>query len=440
MRLLFVLLLTALVHLSSALMFYPEQLRLSWTEREGEIRVTWVTYTGTESWLKFRPLLCSLHADFVTVVGSYKIFNEGSHSVPRFQCIHTAVMKNLNPDCYYEYLVGNNMVWSSRHIISGRTPDYELPHQDSEHPVALVLVGDLGADAFAQPTIDLLNEQAILRNFDAIVHLGDFAYELDDNWGETGDMYFRMLEPLISNFPYMTLPGNHEDFMNYTHYKERFTMPINTANQGSGYFYSFDIGRAHIIMMNTEVYLSTDMQEQKANQLNWLIEDLGKANNERDVRPWLIVMSHHPLYCSVDFTMAELNEDCWDEAEILRRELEDLFYENGVDIYFQAHVHYYERNAPIYKNQTVTCDYEDDLTCVGAKAPIYITSGCAGNRKGHRDHISRTPQLWSRYASNHFGYGKIVVQNETHVYWEEYSADSKAILDKYWIVKNSPRY
>lgn len=430
------LLLAALVPLSAGLMFYPEQLRLAWTERENEMRVSWVTYTGTETWLKYRPLLCNFHSEERTVQGSYKIFNEGSHSVPRFQFIHTAVMKDLNPDCFYEYSVGNSMVWSSKRIISGRTPDYEAPYQDLNNPVSIVLVGDLGADSNAQPTIDLLNEQAVLRNFDAIVHLGDFAYELDDNWGETGDIFFRMLEPLVSNYPYMTLPGNHEDYMNYTHYKERFHMPDNGDNQGTGYFYSFNLGRAHIVMMNTEVYLSSGMRQQKINQLNWLLEDLSKANEERDIRPWLIVMSHHPLYCSIDYTLDELNEDCWDDANTLKAELEDLFYEQKIDVYFQAHVHYYERNTPIYKNLTVHCDHETHTSCVGAKAPIYITSGCAGNKKGHHDHISKTPQLWSKSASNHFGYGKFIVHNETHLYWEEYSADSKAILDTYWIVKS----
>jgi len=421
-------------------MFYPEQIRISWTERENEMRVTWVTYSSTKSLMKYRPVLCDLAASERVVEGNYKLFNEGTHGVPRFQYIHTAVMKELKPECFYEYSVGNEMVWSSKHVISGRTPDYEKPYEDVGNPATIVLIGDLGADCYAQPTIDLLNEHAEMRNFDAIVHLGDFAYELDDNWGETGDMFFRMIEPLVANYPYMALPGNHEDHLNYTHYKERFIMPLNEANQGTGYFYSFNMGSAHIIMMNTEVYLSSNMKDQLQNQLNWLEEDLQKANDEREIRPWLIVMSHHPLYCSLDYRFEDLNHDCWDDANVLKRALEDLFYENSVDIYFQAHVHYYERNKAIYKNHTVHCEEERHNYCFNAQAPIYITSGGAGNKKGHNDHISLTPQLWSVSASNHFGYGKVVVYNGTHLYWEEYSSDSKEILDFFWLVKNITRY
>jgi hypothetical protein len=418
-------------------MFYPEQLRLAWTENEGEIRVSWVTYTGTESWLKYRPMLCKSHLGERQIEGSYKIFNEGSHSIPRYQFIHNAVMKDVTPDCYYEYSVGNSLVWSTKHVISGRTPDSVLPHDDQ--PVALILLGDLGADAYAQQTTELLSEQAVMRNFDAIVHLGGFAYELDDNWGETGDIYLRMLEPLISNYPYMTLPGSHENHLNYTHYKERFMMPRNSYNQGTGYFYSFNVGRAHIVMMNTEVYLNSDMHDQKLNQLNWLVSDLAKANEEREERPWVIVMSHHPLYCSVDFLLEELNEDCWNDANVLRGELEDLFYTQGVDLYFQAHLHYYEATAPVYKNQTLPCEVEEPNLCMNPRAPIYVSSGCAGNRKG-RGNISRTPQLWSRAASSSFGYGRLTVQNKTHIYWEEYSSDTRSILDTYWVVKDRLRY
>lgn len=436
----FVFLISTQLCLVNSLMFYPEQIRLAWTENENEIRVSWVTYTSTKSLLKFRPLLCSISSEERMIEGSYKIFNEGTRGVPRFQFIHSVVLKGLSPDCFYEYSVGNELVWSPEHVISGRTPDYEEPFDDATNPATIILIGDLGADSYAEPTIELLNEQAALRNFDAIVHLGDFAYELSDNWGEIGDTFFRMIEPLISNCPYMTLPGNHEDFKNYTHYKERFTMPNNGHNQGTGYFYSFNIGRAHIIMMNTEVYLSSDMKDQVLTQYNWLIDDLQKANAQREIRPWVFVMSHHPLYCSIDYLTDEFNEDCRDSADVLKDALEDLFYDHSVDVYFQAHVHYYERNTPIYKNLTVPCDFESPHTYVNARAPIYITSGCAGNKKGHNDNISKTPQLWSRSASNHFGYGKFVVHNETHMYWEEYSSDSKDILDYLWIVKNITRY
>ena len=51
------------------------------------------------------------------------------------------------------------------------------------------------------------------------------------------------------------MPGNHEQHANYTHYKERYNMPINDANEGTSKFYSFNLGPAHYIVLDTDIYL-----------------------------------------------------------------------------------------------------------------------------------------------------------------------------------------
>jgi hypothetical protein len=55
----------------------------------------------------------------------------------------------------------------------------------------------------------------------------------------------------------MTVPGNHEvKNRNGTHYKERFKMPKNTANEGNSEFYSLELGLAYYIMIKSEAYLT----------------------------------------------------------------------------------------------------------------------------------------------------------------------------------------
>lgn len=224
------------------------------------------------------------------------------------------------------------------------------------------------------------------------------AYDLHDEEGEVGDRWLNIIEPTSAYYAYMTLPGNHEGHDNFTHYKSRFVMPLNDANQGTGYFYSFDLGPAHFVMFNTEAYWDDD-NITITTQLNWLLDDLEKANNNRELRPWLILLSHHPLYCSVNWNLPLLsdNGDCGVDALYLQRELEEIFYSNGVDIYFQAHVHNYERDGPIYKNQSVPSEFDGDNIHIGAKAPIYITNGNAGNSEGHNDPVSPTPQNWAQF-------------------------------------------
>lgn len=45
---------------------------------------------------------------------------------------------------------------------------------------------------------------------DVIFHVGDIAYNLDSYDGEVGDEFLRMIQPIASSIPYMTVVGNHE--------------------------------------------------------------------------------------------------------------------------------------------------------------------------------------------------------------------------------------
>lgn len=67
------------------------------------------------------------------------------------------------------------------------------------------------------------------------------------------------------------------------------------------FHFSWDIGPAHIISFNTEVYYNQyATTENIKRQYDWLEADLQKANlpANRAARPWVISMGHKPMYCS----------------------------------------------------------------------------------------------------------------------------------------------
>ena len=435
--------LTFLIGLStaSAGWLYPEQVHLSWTENENEMRATWATYSPVASYIEYRPILCAdieKPTEWLRIIGSSFKYNEGTLT-NRYQYIHTGVMNNLRSECYYEYKVGNGLFWSDVFMYSGRTPDYSAPYDTS--PTEFIVLGDWGTGFNGQYTKHLLAQQSKVRNFDAVLHVGDMAYNLNDLEGVIGDRWLNMVQDVAANFAYMTLPGNHETHNNFTQYKNRFNMPFNDAANGTSYFYSFDMGPAHIVMMNTECYFYYSNITQ-VTQMNWLLDDLNKANANRQLRPWLIVLSHHPLYCSVNYRLPLLknNGDCGVDSLKLQKQLEEVFYQNGVDIYFQAHVHNYERDGPIYKNQSIASEFDGDNIHVGPKAPIYITNGNAGNAEGHNDPTSPTPQDWAQYWTNDYGYGRMVIYNNTHLYYEQFSSPETDLIDYVWVVKTKNRY
>lgn len=412
----------------------PEQLRLSFTNQTGEMRVTWVVYTPITSYLYYQAILCnSSQSDWQSIESSYYSFDQGTVLV-KLQYIHSAVIQ-VDPGCIYQYYAGSWLGWSPIYQFSGRTPD-----DNDLDPTDFIIVADWGGGSQGKSTKELLLKQMRLMKFDAVLHAGDFAYDLDEFDGLVGDSWLNMIQPVSSKLPYMTLPGNHENFQNSSHYKNRFIMPYNEANQGTGFFYSFNMGRTHYVMIDTEIYLDDDSYAECMTQTNWLRKDLKRANEEREKRPWIVMLTHRNMYCSVDWVKPfKKNGDCGADAMGIRKNLEEIVYENKVDLFLQAHVHQYERNSPIYKNQSVSLMNDESLqhVFVNPQAPIYITNGNAGNIEGHNDPVSSTPQKWSLFRTEDYGYGRLVVYNQTHLYYEQYSSMTQSTIDYLWIIKSS---
>lgn len=47
--------------------------------------------------------------------------------------------------------------------------------------------------------------------YDAIMHVGDFAYDMNSENSEIGDEFMRQIESIAAYVPYMTCAGNHEE-------------------------------------------------------------------------------------------------------------------------------------------------------------------------------------------------------------------------------------
>ena len=64
----------------------------------------------------------------------------------------------------------------------------------------------------------------------------------------------RFMEPLISRVPMMVVEGNHEiepqaAGVTFKSYLSRFSVPSNESGSNSNFYYSFDAGGAHFIML-----------------------------------------------------------------------------------------------------------------------------------------------------------------------------------------------
>ena len=129
----------------------------------------------------------------------------------------------------------------------------------------------MGYGANSDGTVAQLTKLAGSCEIDAVFHNGYISYADGDqhHW----DVYFRKIEPIASTVPYLTTPGNHEFWFNFSAYKHRVAMPM--AEKFDSMFYSIDIGSVHILAMNTETVI--DKAGMSKEQVAWIRLNLATA-------------------------------------------------------------------------------------------------------------------------------------------------------------------
>ncbi|GIX92566.1 acid phosphatase type 7 [Caerostris darwini] len=403
----------------------PEQIHLSLGQNPTEMVVTWTTMdpTNTSTVEYGRVRINQVKTGYVT-----KFVDGGS--LARVLYIHRVVLTDLLPGTNYVYHCGSTDGWSAVYWFT-TIPD------DTNWSPRLVVYGDLGnINAQSLPRIQ---EEVQKGMYDALLHVGDMAYDMDTDNATVGDEFMRQIETIAAYLPYQVCVGNHEAAYNFSNYVNRFSM-INQEGNINNHFYSFDIGPAHIIAFSTEFYFYVNYGwTQIARQYEWLENDLKKATlpENRAKRPWIITMGHRPMYCSTNDT-----DDCKLRESIIRKGLpilhayglEDLFYKYGVDLELWAHEHLYERMWPLYDQQVYNGSYDAPYT--NPKAPVHIITGSAGCQE-YLDPFVRNPAEWSAARFSDYGYTRLMIINNTHLYMEQVSDDQNGkVLDNMMLIKD----
>jgi hypothetical protein len=204
-----------------------------------------------------------------------------------------------------------------------------VQYPKSSEVTNLLTFGDWGISKEGNFTKQYLNKN--IQNYDAVLFLGDLAYDLDTNNGEVGNTFLTYAMPITSQIPFQLCPGNHELMNNYEHYLNRFYLPSN----GIKMYYSYNINNAHILSLNAEAVFDSKVFNKAYidDMIKWLDDDLSKATAR-----WKIVHMHRPLYCS-----KVTGQDCNADSEKMRVLLEDIFIKYNVDLVLTSHRHNYER-------------------------------------------------------------------------------------------------
>eukprot|EP00268_Persea_americana_P063700 TRINITY_DN8292_c0_g2_i1.p1 TRINITY_DN8292_c0_g2~~TRINITY_DN8292_c0_g2_i1.p1 ORF type:complete len:642 (-),score=83.02 TRINITY_DN8292_c0_g2_i1:437-2362(-) len=412
----------------------PQQIHLSFTSEEDEMRVLFVTADGAERFVNYGLEAGRLEETARAEVKRYERRDmcdaPANESLgwrdPGF--IHDGVMRNLKKGRRYFYRVGSDASgWSAIHSFMSRDGS-------SDETIAF-LFGDMGTSVPYSTYLRTQEESIstvkwILRDIEAlgdkpafVSHIGDISYARGYAW--LWDSFFTQIEPIASKVPYHVCIGNHEydwplqpwkpDWASHVYgtdgggecgvpYSLRFNMPGNSSfSTGTSspatrnLYYSFDAGVVHFVYISTE----TDFLP-GSDQYNFIQHDL--ENVDRAKTPFVIVQGHRPMY-----TTSNEPRDAPLRDKMLEH-LEPLLVTNKVNLVLWGHVHRYERFCPL---RNYTCG---NLNETSAGLPVHVVIGMAGQdwqpiwepRPDHpKDPIYPQPDR-SMYRGGEFGYTRLV--------------------------------
>lgn len=240
-------------------------------------------------------------------------------------------------------------------------------------------------------------------------------------------------------------------------------MPGAESGGVGNFWYSFDYGLAHFVAIDGETdfayspeypfardltgneTLPTEDQtfitdsgpfgaidgnvndNQAYQQYKWLAKDL--ASVDRKKTPWIIAMSHRPMYSSQTASYQKR----------VRNAFEGLLLEYGADAYFSGHIHWYERLCPLGANGTIdTASIVDNNTYIANEgvSMTHIINGMAGNIESHST-LGDDPLLniTNVLDDKHYGFSKLTFHNATALTWQFIKGDGSGVGDELTLLK-----
>ncbi|XP_041003557.1 purple acid phosphatase 15 isoform X1 [Juglans microcarpa x Juglans regia] len=443
--------------------FEPEQISVSLSSHYDSVWISWITGESQIGY-NIRPL------DPKTVSSVVRYGNLRYpliHEATGYSLVYSQLypFEGLKPSTLYYYRCGDPSLPAMSKIYSFRTMPASHPRS---YPDKIAVVGDLGLTYNTTTTISHL----ISNKPDLVLLVGDVTYAnlyltngtgsdcyscsfpqtpIHETYQPRWDYWGRFMQNLVSKVPIMVVEGNHEieaqaGSQTFSAYSSRFAFPSEESGSSSTFYYSFNVGGIHFVMLGAYIAYN-----RSADQYKWLERDL--ASVDRSITPWLVAAWHPPWYSSY--------QAHYREVECMRVAMEELLYSYGVDIVFNGHVHAYERSNRVYNYTLDPC------------GPVYITVGDGGNREKmaikHADDPGNCPDplttpdqyiggfcatnftsgpaagkfCWDRqpeYSAlreSSFGHGILEVKNETWALWTWYrNQDSYSeVGDQIYIVR-----
>ncbi len=277
--------------------------------------------------------------------------------------MHEAHVCGLAPGKTYYYQVGGGTpeVWSATQSFT------TVP---SSGKITLGISGDSrdSADVLQLVQLRMRDAGAALQLFSGdFVIFGaqesQYAQWIDKMWKDPSDAskFLTLGQQMI-----LPVPGNHEN--DSSQFFGNWAVPGDGAYAET--FGSFDVGNAHVVLLDDELIAAVGTGDQVAAQLAWLEADLTAAEADRATHPFIIIVHHR----------GELSTSTHGkESDVIaaRTALLPIWDKHHVDLVLNGHDHNYERSHPVTGPassptvQTAANMGTTFVVCAGAGAGAY---------------------------------------------------------------------
>ncbi|WP_303685115.1 purple acid phosphatase family protein [Anaerovibrio lipolyticus] len=268
--------------------------------------------------------------------------------------INKVLINRLQPKSHYTYQIVQD---------GATTPWYPLETGGSDTMEALIFPDSQCSDGYetwrrvAAGAFDSHRDINMFINMGDLVDNGEAAYQ----WRQ----WFNAISTYMPSKIFVPLMGNHETYnLNWKcriphAFLNFFAVPDNGSAAFQRYYYSFDCGPVHFIVLNTQFEeldpIKPGLMEE---QLQWLGQDVAASD-----KSWRVVLMHKDI---INYDNLGSSEPLADIDEVGKRFM-PYFDELGIHLVFTAHQHTYRRHGHIYNFEP------------SDQGPVYIDTGVAGN-------------------------------------------------------------
>lgn len=368
-------------------------------------------------------------------------FTSWFHTVEIKTSLKIPIMENI-----YYTLFGNSSANASKQIFRFRIPDRDKDAQ------TIILVGNMDVSSNSNLTLTYLKSkvnQPLLNQVSAFIYTGSMGLGLQKDNFTNGINFLKEFQKISAFWPTMPTGGALDTFGNYSFVNDLF--PRSNFKKFKNFFYSYNLGRAHIIQININFFFEIELakEENRIIMMDWLNLDLANANqsSNRKERPWIIVYGFNSFYCSDVKNDLFCGNHTYDEvfeagftAEIKAnltsyfKKIESMFISYLVDLYISGSINsLYERLPPLAWN--IKSEYTskvspdiNNLYIVNPEAPVYVVEAIGGNADlNSNKYLEKLG--YTLVQSKKPGYGIITIYNSTVLKYEHKSSDSSSSSD-----------